>query len=230
MGKRVVIGLVVAVSLFALFGREAGAATCIQYRVIGGSAFCTAWSTKGVLFEIKFTDACTFSGGDSEILSVSECTAQATATSQPGDSLAFCSDGTVQVCNVQQNFTGNTSSVECVPKHEDKDPAGPGVGHEHHGCTSTLALTRTSSCETCCTGHGTCTDVTPIEMDTTVEVFLPSSEGGDGTCGTGDSSCFIAEHCSINPKKIQPVNPTTFAGSKDYQCNLQCVGSECFID
>jgi hypothetical protein len=227
MPKRVLIGLVVAISLLVLSGADAGAATCIQYRVVGGTAFCTAWKTKGVLFEIKFKEACLVFSGEGEI-STLECTALATAVSQPGDSLAFCSDGTVQVCNVQQTFTGDTASAECVAKHEDKDPGGRGVGHSHHGCTAAVILNRTTSCDSCCTGHGTCQDVTPFEMDTQVIVSAAGfgSESEGASCIDSDT-CEIQEHCSINPKKIQLVSPTTLAGSKDYQCNLQCVGDAC---
>jgi hypothetical protein len=232
MSKRVVIGLVVVVSLLVLFGRHASAATCIQYRVVGGTPYCTAWKTKGVLFEIKFDKACGSEG--------SACTAQVIAMSD--DNVAFCENLTagappirVTNCSAALTFTGNTATTECVAKHEDRDPTGPGVGHEHHGCTATLALQRVGSCNPCCAGvqgsTGQCVDATPVEMLTQTEVFPVSSVstlsagGGSANC-TGSSSCLIQELCSINPNKIVFIdeNDPNFTGSREYQCNLQCVG------
>ena len=228
MSKRVVIGLVVAVSLFALFGREAKAATCIQYRVVGGSAYCTAWSTKGVLFEVKFDQACEGSEGPG--------TCTATVIAQSNDNVAFCARTgggapiRVNNCTAPVTFTGNTSTTECVPKHEQDVTGEGGVGHEHHGCTATLKLARAGSCDSCCAGvvgsTGVCVDVTPVEMLTQTEVFPAISGESNANCSPGSSSCLIQELCSINPKKIVFISDSdpNFTGSREYQCNLQCVG------
>jgi hypothetical protein len=244
MSKRVMIGLVVAISLFVLFGTEASAATCIQYRTIGGTAVCTKWSTKGVLVEIEFKEACVLPDSEGS----GECTA--TAFAQSNDNVAFCGSTTtgappirVKDCGALVTFTGSTTDfdVTCEPKHEDKDPGGPGVGHEHHGCTAKVPLQfDPASCASCCNpanvpgSNGTCVDVTPVEMDTQVTVFAASSgdfleSAGGGSCSPESPSCTFEEHCSINPKKIQLVGgPPNFVGSNEYQCNLQCVGANCF--
>jgi hypothetical protein len=241
MSKRVVIGLVVAISLFVLFGTEAGAATCIQYRSIGGTSVCTAWSTKGVQLDLKFKEACLLPDSD-----IRNCTAIVDVSSS--DNIAFCEDSTAPgglrrvACTESLNFV--TSSVsQCVPKHDqDTDPSakpGAGVGHEHHGCVQTFVLT--AECNSCCSGIGTgqCRDATPVEMDTSVTVFAASGDSelllqsqSAQSCSPDASSCTFEEHCSINPKKIvfnDPESPDPRL-SQQYQCNLECVGSGCFSD
>jgi hypothetical protein len=241
MSKRVMIGLVVAMSLFVLLGTQAGAATCIQYRTIGGSSYCTAWSTKGVQLDLKFKGACLLPDTD-----IRNCTALVDVASS--DNIAFCEDpsspGGLRRVACTESLSFVTSSVsECVPKHEqDVDPTakpGAGVGHEQHGCTQTFVLT--AECNSCCAGIGTgqCRDATPVEMDTSVTVFAASG-GGDllvlsessQSCSPEASSCTVQEHCSINPKKIvfnDPENPDPRL-SQQYQCNAECVGSGCFSD
>jgi hypothetical protein len=222
MDRRVMIAVLAAMGLVAMWWTEAVAATCLQYRTIGGSSVCCKWSTKGVQVEVDFNQACGTFGEN--------CSANATAVTT--DSIAFCQNTSTGVitrreCTNQVTFNG--SSGECVPKHDlqDVDPTFPGEpGHEHHGCTANFVLTA-SSCASCCQTAETCVDVTPVEMDTSITAFVSfggedfvaqSTEGGPGcSSGSSFSSCTWEEHCSINPKKIE------LNGEREYQCNLEAV-------
>ena len=93
MGKRVVISLIAIMSLGAVWWTDADAATtCLQYRTIGGSSMCTAWSTKGVLVDVTFNQDC----GPDRLKTL--CTA--TATAETTHSIAF----SAQTLHVPQRF------------------------------------------------------------------------------------------------------------------------------
>jgi hypothetical protein len=228
MGKRVMIGVLAVVGLMAMWWAEAEAATCLQYRTIGGSSVCSKWSTKGVRLELTFKEQCTVEGAPAN------CSAVADAATS--DSIAFCTNPAAPLgppvriaCNQPVTFSG--ASGECVPKHEQDVTGTGGVGHEHHGCTATFDLApNLAGCNTCCAtaGLGACLDVTPVEMDTEVTVFVPFGESESaaaqtGQCSPDSSSCTFEEHCSINPKKI------AFNEVRPYQCNLQCAGAGCVV-
>jgi hypothetical protein len=227
MKRRVMIGVFVVMGSVALWLTDAVAATCLQYRTLGGSSVCCKWSTKGVQVEVDFNQACTTDGEES-----SSCTANATATTT--DSIAFCQNTSTGVitrreCSNQVTFTGTSGT--CVPKHDpqDVDPNFPGEpGHEHHGCTTNFVLA-SSSCASCCQTGETCVDVTPVEMATQITAFvnfggdfssLDESPAGPGcSSSSSSSSCTWTEHCSINPKKIE------LNGVREYQCNLETVSN-----
>jgi len=228
MNRRVVIGVFVAMGLVALWWTDAVAATCLQYRTVGGSSVCCKWSTKGVQVDVDFNQACGTSGQN--------CSADAFA--QTNDSKVFCKNTTTGVTTRRdcfQSLTFEGSSVQCVPKHDpqDVDPDFPGApGHEQHGCTANIVL-NPPDCSACCLSGETCEDVTPVEMDTRITAFVDfgggedfvaqSTSSGPGcSSSSSSSSCTWEEHCSINPRKIVQ------DGEREYQCNLECVGSECF--
>lgn len=237
MGKRVMIAVFAAMGLVTLWWTDA-VAVCLQYRTVGGSSVCCKWSTKGVQVDVDFNQACGTNGQN--------CSANAFA--QTNDSIVFCENTTTSVitrrsCTNQVTFVGQSN--QCVPKHDsqDVDPDFPGApGHERHGCTANIVLSP-SSCSSCCLTGETCVDVTPVEMDTEITAFVnfgfgedfvaQSTSSGPGcSSGSSSSSCTWQEHCSINPRKIvfiDPDNPDPRL-SREYQCNLECVGSECFGD
>jgi len=221
MNKRVVIALVAVLSLGAMWWTYAWAATCLQYRTVGGSSMCTAWSTKGVQVEVTFKDECFVAGEGGGLFST--CTATATATAD--DSVAFCVDPTYPggfrpvSCPGVRQFN-EVLTTPCEGKHDQDSTGEGGVGHGHHGCTQRIVLA--AECTDCCVGVGTgvCADVTPVEMDTRVAAFVGFSE---------IPVVAFEEHCSINPKKIPFINPLTdpLAQGRQYQCNLVCVDDEC---
>jgi hypothetical protein len=223
------------IGLLPIWQTEAEAG-CIQYRTIGGTSICTAWSTKGILAEIQFKQSCGVNG--------TGCQAYATATSD--DNMIFCNDGSKKECTTDTIEFGGLSTGPtgngCDPKHPQDGTFTDGVGHFHHGCTATFQLVPLNfpispACQ-CTSGIA---DITPIEMDTKLVVtytfpsegdFVASSEegggsgGGQGCSSTSTSSqCSVEEHCSINPKKIVFIDPDepNLSLSRSYQCNITSV-------
>jgi hypothetical protein len=221
--------MLAAVGLMAMWWVEAGAATCLQYRTLGGSSVCSKWSTKGVLLELTYKQPC---GPDDEEGGGTACSAVADAVTN--NSIAFCADptspsGVTKVqCTEEVRFFGTDEG--CDPKHDQDGTDDGGKGHDKgkHGCTTAFELVQLGSCDATCgeAGLGPALDVTPITMDTNVAATVaPSGEGGgegpaSGCTYTGDdtTSCTFTEHCSINPSKIE------FNAIRPYQCNLTSVG------
>jgi hypothetical protein len=229
MGKRVMIGVLAVVSLMAMWWAEAQAATCLQYRTIGGSSVCSKWSTKGVLLELTYKQPC--GPDDGEGGGGTACSAVADAITD--NSIAFCAhptnpDGlpvTKVQCIEEVRFFGE--EVGCDPKHDQDGTGEGGQGHDKgkHGCKATILLARLGGCDATCAaaGFGSALDVTPITMDTNVAATVaPSGEGAASPCTftevEGPTSCTFTEHCSINPKKIE------FNAIRPYQCNLTSAG------
>jgi hypothetical protein len=251
MGKKLLIGLVAIVGFLAVWHTTADAQQCLAYRSGGGSSICLLWGTKGVLLDVTFKQVCPDVIEDLSAASTTSCTpyarAVATADSDPVTNgtenvVALCTKPTGGVtpvkCSLAVHFTGSSDSVTCVAKQDNESPTGDAHENEQRGCEAKFALVpfgpNAFGCNSCCASLNTgtftsvCQDVTPVEMQTTVEVFSPAfSEGGGGTCAPEDTSCLITQTCSINPKKIGLVNPITFAGSRNYQCNLDCAGTSC---
>lgn len=241
MSKRVRMGLVVAMGLvtlglIGLWRAEAEAQTCLQYRTIGGSSVCSRWSTKGVLLELTFKQDCGVGGEN--------CSAFVTAAAEPGNSIAFCQVPgggpiTRRTCPTSVFFQGQTGPGvnQCDPKHSQDSTGTGGEGHDKgkHGCKATIVLER-ASCDACCNAGEVCLDVTPFEMETTVEATVGGGGGGEdllatqqasASCsigGEGGDSCVFGELCSINPKRVE------LNAIKPYQCALRCVGFDCFGD
>jgi hypothetical protein len=224
MFKKVLLGII-AVSAVAMLWTEANAATCLTWRRVGGSNVCTKWSTKGVLLELTFKQDC---GPDGSL-----CEADVFVETE--NSIAFCVNPanpsgppSRTTCTEPVTFSGQAD--ECEPKHDkDNDGLPGGKGHDkgHHGCTSTTAFTTPDnplSCQASCAaaGLGAVVDVVPIEMDTTLSLFVG---GGDDVfvsaqaeeCPPGSNFCTIQEHCTIDPKRIQ------FEAIRPYQCDLTSV-------
>jgi hypothetical protein len=234
MVKRIVMAMVAMVALAPLWPSEAEAQSCLQYRVIGGSAMCTAWSTKGVLLEITYKQDCgpqTSEGGGFA------CSVIADARSS--NSIAFCADPTSPTgvsevrCGDDVRFFGADSG--CDPKHENDESGQGGKGHNKgkHGCKSQVLLQQVDrqACNDECAaaGFGPALDVTPITMNTNVAAtVVPSDEGGvqpgpESSCQFGGveggpSSCTFTEFCSINPNRID------FMAIRPYQCTLTSAG------
>jgi hypothetical protein len=249
MGKRFLITLVAMMSLGAIWWTDAEAQTCLKWITSGGSGMCAAWSTKGVQVELTYKQDCGPFGAT--------CQAEATATAEPGNAVALCKNAltgeiTQRECVNQVSFFGQRAG--CDPgdaKHEQDNTGTGGAGHNKGkhggGCKATIILEpfgppACAECGTVCepTTDGVCVDVTPVEMDTLVSAtnafggdFELTAAQAESSC-TG-SACVFAQHCSINPKKIEfflveggegevpPIPP----GAR-YQCNLTCVGNECF--
>lgn len=218
MKKRVVIGLIAVMSLGVMWSTYAWAATCIQYRTIGGTSMCTAWKTGTVKVDVTFKDDCFVPNeGEGEF---SVCSAQASA--ETNDSIAFCEGPggviTEVECNQFDSFFGSATPGECEGKHEQDSTGEGGIGHRRHGCKVEVDLAPSlTGCQTCCAAAeaGACVDVTPVEMDTEVTGFVGFSETPVVT---------MQEHCSINPKKIG------FHEERQYQCNLVCVNEDCVAE
>jgi hypothetical protein len=220
MGKRVMIGLLAAMSLIAIGWTYAEAQTCLQYRILSGSSVCTKWDTKGVLLELTYKQPCGPEGTD--------CSAVADAVTN--DSIAFCSDPvngtgfppvTKVRCTEDVRFFG--AQEGCDPKHDEDGTGTGGAGHDKgkHKCTATFELQRLGGCDTPCglAGLGPALDVTPITMDTNVAATVAGEGGGGASPCTGETTtCTFTEHCSINPNRIE------FNAIRPYQCNLTSVG------
>jgi hypothetical protein len=242
MGKRVMVVAFAAMAFVVMWSTDAVAQKqCLQYRTVGGSSICTKWSTKGVLLELTFKQNCGPSG--------TNCSAEATAEAAAGDSIAFCQSGgptgpiVRRTCGLPVSFSATVT--QCEGKHEQDGTGTGGEGHDKglHGCTATVELAR-ASCDACCNAGETCLDVTPFEMQTLVSATVGTGEGGGDLSltqsdvvpaqseepaagctvfGEGSPICVYGERCTINPKKIE------LNGIRPYQCNLECVGSECLF-
>jgi hypothetical protein len=240
MSKRSMVVVLAAMAFVVMWSTDAVAQrTCLQYRTVGGSSICSKWSTKGVLLELTFKQDCGPSGVN--------CTAEVTADAAPGDSIAFCQSGgpngpiVRRTCNVPVSFTGIVN--QCEGKHEQDGSGTGGKGHDKgkHGCTATVELAR-ASCDACCSGGEICLDVTPFEMQTLIsatvetgggdisltqsDVVPAQSEESTGCTVSGEGPppiCVFGERCTINPKKIE------LDAIRPYQCDLECVGSDCFF-
>lgn len=214
MFKQVMIGLF-AVSMVMLLWSEASAAkTCLTWIAVGGSNVCTVWKTKGVLLEVTTDGQCGPSGED--------CSFQCDATTN--NSIAFCQAGSGPIirreCTAPLTFIGSEVGCEPTLKHGDKDNDGVGGGgHEknHNECTTLIPLVSplTECTASCCnpgaiTGE-TCIDVTPVTMETTLQIVAVGGE-------EESSVITIEEECSINPNKIG------FNAIRPYQCELLFAG------
>jgi hypothetical protein len=233
MGKRGIVGLFAAMSVIALWWTDAGAATCLQYRTLGGSSVCSKWSTKGVLLELTYKQPC---GPDEGGEGGSGTACSAVAEAVTNNSIAFCAHPTnpsgLPVTKVQctENVRFFGADEGCDPKHEQDGTGDGGKGHDKgkHGCTTTFLLERLGGCELACStaGFGPPLDVTPITMDTNVAATVaPAGEGEGGGAASpctfteeGATSCTFTEHCSINPNQI------AFNAIRPYQCNLTSAG------
>jgi hypothetical protein len=233
MKRRTLLGVLTAVGTMVMWWAHGEAATCLQYRTVGGSSVCTKWSTKGVLLEVTYKQPCGPADGEGGGGTACSAVAEAVTT----NSIAFCAHPTnptgspVKVqCAEEVQFFGD--DVGCDPKHDQDDTGEGGKGHDKgkHGCKATILLTPPpGSCNTACASAllGPALDVTPITMDTNVAVtVVPSGEGGGGAtspCTFTDDygytpSCTFTEHCSINPNKIE------FEAIRPYQCKLTSAG------
>jgi hypothetical protein len=236
MRRRISMGVLIAVGTMAMSWAHAEAATCLQYRNIGGSSVCSKWSTKGVLLELTYKQPCG-PEGEGEGEDGANCSAAAEAVTT--NSIAFCSPltnpGGLPVTKVQctEQVTFFADEVGCEPKHGQDGTGGGGKGHDKgkHECKATIVLTQSNGCNATCSaaGFGPALDVTPITMDTNVAVtVVPSGEGGGGGVTSsctftpdyyGDTpACTFTEHCSINPNKIE------FNAIRPYQCSLTSSG------
>lgn len=206
MFKQVMIGLF-AVSMVMLLWSEASAAkTCLTWIAVGGSNVCTVWKTKGVLLEVTTNGQCGPSGEGCDF----------TCQADTENSIAFCQAGSGPIirreCTAPLTFTGSENG--CEPKHDkDNDDLPGGKGHDKgkHGCTTLINLV-SPNCSACCTGAGeTCIDVTPVTMETTLQIVAVGGE-------EESSAITIEEECSINPNKIG------FNAIRPYQCELLFAG------
>ena len=232
MGKRSLIGLFAAMTLVVIWWTDAGAATCLQYRSIGGSSVCSKWSTKGVLLELTYKQPCG-PGEGGEGGSGTACSAVAEAVTS--NSIAFCAHPTnpsgfpVTKVRCFEDVTFFGTDQGCDPKHDQDGTGDGGTGHDKgkHECTTAFELERFGGCDTTCitAGFGPALDVTPITMDTNVAATVAAGEGGGEGASSpctfteeGGTSCTFTERCSINPNKIE------FNAIRPYQCTLTSAG------
>ena len=231
MGKRSIIGLFAAMSVIAIWWTDAGAATCLQYRTIGGSSVCSKWSTKGVLLELTYKQPCgpdEGARGDQGRLAV--------PSRRPSQTIVLpfvriprtraVSPVTKVRCTESVTFFG--AEEGCDPKHDED---GTGTGGAGTTRASINVPPRSSSSGwvaatlLALAGLGPALDVTPITMQTNVAVTVVPGEGGEegasSPCtltGEEDTSCTFTELCSINPSKIE------FNAIRPYQCTLTSAG------
>lgn len=221
MCKRVMIGLF-AMSVVAMWWTEADAATCLQWKVIGGSKVCTKWSTKGVLLTVIFHDydGCSLGEQDCDV----EATAEVAESGEEATSVAFC----------KNIMTGKIRRVDCFEHlsfsgHADCEPGGDDPDENICTATTMLKLSTEGGCKAACDAFKEeIIDVTPITMDTSTTAsiggksdFATAQEQAlSSECPMNLTTCTIKEHCTIDPKKIK-LNEIL-----SYQCTLQEGGGE----
>jgi hypothetical protein len=214
MFKRLLLGIT-AVSALALLSTETNAATCLQYRNVGGSRMCVKWSPGSEIcnVQVQGLTSADFPGGEGGEPSIT-CEVRAVTTGGTIPGTAFCVPTGTTVISAAKTTAND------VCRHHFN---GVGTGHLHHeddcqAVEATIAdgtIPPESTGLTQCDAKGVCKTFLELDPDTCPDC-CPA--GFDFVTFTADQFRGITDLCIPGEEGCHTLELICTLQGGNYQC------------